>query len=71
MNTTVITADAHDFGAGPQHRHTFVDCRWHVDNAGTLHIVRARGNGNSAAFAAGAWVSATDGSKVVAAEVGR
>lgn len=71
MNTTVITSDAFDLGAGEHHRITFVDCKWHVDAAGTLHIVRERGNGNSAAFAAGAWRAVTDGSKVVAAEVKR
>lgn len=71
MNTTVMTARALDLGVGEHDRVTFVDCRWHVDAAGTLHIVRERGQGNSAAFAIGAWLAVTDGSKVVAAEVRR
>ena len=71
MNTTVITVDALDLGVGPHDKLTFVDCKWHVDAAGTLHVVRERGQGNSAAFAAGSWRAVTDGSKVVAAEVER
>lgn len=70
MNTTVITADPVDLGAGNHDRVTFVDCKWHVDPAGTLHIVRGPG-GNTAAFANGAWLAVTDGNKVVAAEVKR
>lgn len=71
MNTTVLTVDTVDLGVGEHDRQTFVDCRWHVDPAGTLHIVRERGQGNSAAFAAGAWRMVTDGRSVVAAEVTR
>lgn len=71
MNTTVLTAEPVDFGAGPQARHTFVDCRWHVDDSGTLHSVRERGQGNSAAFARGCWSSVSDGRSIVAAEVTR
>lgn len=71
MNTTVLTVDAVDFGVGPHEKQTFVDCKWHVDGAGTLYIVRERGHGNAAAFAAGAWRAVTDGSRVVASEAKR
>lgn len=70
MNTTVITAAPVDLGAGQHERVTFVGCKWHVDNTGTLHIINGPG-GNTAAFATGAWLAVTDGNKVVAAEVKR
>lgn len=38
MNTTVITVNPHDFGAGMSTRVEFVDCRYKVDDTGWLHI---------------------------------
>lgn len=69
MNTTVITVDAHDFGAGRDRRVEFVDCRWKVDDRGALHIYQLapRGSGAPAhlpvaAFAPDAWLTVTNGS---------
>lgn len=70
MNTTVLTVDPVDYGAGPNRKQTFVGCKWHVDDAGTLHVVRQAG-GNCAAFARGMWRMVTDGSAVVTAEARR
>lgn len=70
MNTTVITVDAFDFGAGWNHRQIFPGCKWHVDN-GTVHIVRESGRGNVASFAAGSWLAVLDGGVVVASEATR
>ncbi len=61
MNTTVITVDAADYGVGTSDRVTFVDCTWHIDDQGTLHIKRENQRGNCAAFAAGTWVSVVEG----------
>lgn len=71
MNTTVITVDAIDVGAGPDHKLTFVDCKWTVDAVGTLHVIREGGRGTAMSFAHGEWRVASDGSHVVAAEVNR
>lgn len=69
MNTIVLVVDAVDIGAGPHRKQTFVGCKWHVDEAGTLHIVREEGRGNLAAFAAGSWSAVYDAGVVVATEV--
>ena len=58
MNTTVITAEPHDFGAGKDRRIEFVGCKWKVDDRGALHIF---GDRPIAAFAPGAWLAATNG----------
>lgn len=56
VNTTVLTVDEMDFGAGPQRTHVFVGCTHHVEGD-TLHIVsKANGDrGNVAAFPPGVW----------------
>lgn len=64
MNTTVITVGEVDFGAGAQRRHVFVGCTHHVDDTGTLHIVRKGAGGNSgnvAALAKGEWAAVVRG----------
>lgn len=69
MNTTVITTDEHDFGAGRDRRVEFVDCRWKVDERGALHIYQLVNRGSAsplnvpvAAFAPDAWLTVTNGS---------
>lgn len=59
MNTIVTTVADIDYGAGPQTSHTFVDCRYKVDEVGALHIYR--GDGNVAAFAPGEWQTVVRG----------
>lgn len=70
MNTTVVTVDTYDFGAGPNQRQIFSNCKWHVDQ-GTVHIVREGGRGNVASFAPGAWRAVLSSDVIVAAEVQR
>jgi hypothetical protein len=61
MNTTVITVEETDFGVGTSDRVTFVDCSWHIDEHGTLHIVREGRKGNCGAFAHGSWRAVVEG----------
>lgn len=71
MNTTVLTVDALDFGAGPHRKQTFPQCKWTVDQSGALHVIREGGRGTAMSFAHGSWRLATDGTSIVAAEVAR
>lgn len=66
MNTTVITPEPLDFGAGPQTSHVFIGCAHHVDGVGTLHIIRKSSGerGNVAALAPGMWHAALCGEVV-------
>lgn len=61
MDTTVITVEELDYGVGKNDRVKFVDCSWHVDNIGTLHIKRESGRGNCGAFASGTWWAVVEG----------
>lgn len=36
-------------------RTTYTNCRWHVDDAGTLYIFRANSKEQVAAYARGTW----------------
>lgn len=55
MNTTVITVDAADFGAGDCSRITFVDSKYVVDSDdGTLHVYSGD-VGNVGSFPRGSW----------------
>jgi len=67
MNTIVLSVEPLDFGAGPQVRHTFVECTHHIDG-GTLHIVSQdpRVKGNVAGFAPGEWRGVVRGTVVQA-----
>lgn len=61
MNTTVITSDPHDWGAGKDARVEFRDCKWKVDDQGWLHVYSPT-SGPVAAFAPGAVTAVTNGS---------
>ena len=67
MDTIVFTADPLDFGVGAHSDVTFVQCSWHIDDVGTLHIKRENGRGNCAAFARGSWSAVADAGRVAAA----
>lgn len=63
MNTTVITFDQIDYGAGPSDRVTFVDSKYVVDtDDGTLHVYR--GDGNVGSFPHGSWRAVVRGEVV-------
>lgn len=55
MDTTVITVDDADFGAGDCTRITFVDSKYVIDtDDGTLHVYRGD-VGNVGSFPRGSW----------------
>lgn len=65
VDTTVITLDPHDYGSGSTDRIVFHDCKYRVDDHGTLNIFPADGTGgNVATFAPGAWASVIRGAVV-------
>lgn len=72
MDLTVITPTPIDFGVGEGTRQTFADSKWHVDDAGTLHIRPAtsqgNGQGNVAAFGHGSWTAVLDSSLLIKQE---
>lgn len=55
MDTTVITAQPEDFGAGSQDRVTFVDAEFVVNEDGHLFIHRRDQKGNVGAFPHNSW----------------
>jgi hypothetical protein len=66
MHTTVITAEAVDYGVGATSAVTFADTTWHIDDGGHLHILRPNRGGNSAAFAPGEWCVVLEGGVIAA-----
>lgn len=68
VDTTVITLVPIDYGAGEYDRIVFRDCKYAVDDLGTLNVYPSGDPeriGNVATFAPGQWVSVIRG-RVVA-----
>jgi hypothetical protein len=63
INVTVITLDTVDYGAGKTDRVIFSECKYRVDDTGTLHVFKttAGQDGNVATFAPGQWASVIRG----------
>jgi hypothetical protein len=64
VDTTVITLEPIDYGAGPTDRVVFHDCKFRVDDTGTLHVFPADDTekvGNVATYAPGQWTAAIRG----------
>lgn len=55
MDTTVITVDEADYGVGVTDRVVFVDSKYVIDDAGTLHVHRQSSDGNVGSFPHGTW----------------
>jgi hypothetical protein len=62
IDTTVITLETVDYGAGATDRVVFSGCKYRVDDTGTLNVyLTEAGAGNVATFAPGQWASVIRG----------
>jgi hypothetical protein len=67
VDTTVITLEPVDYGAGPTDRVVYHDCKYRVDESGALHVFPRDDpdrTGNVASYAPGAWASVLRGTVV-------